>query len=160
MRRLNSPQRRRRIMAGSAVNAAAATPSAAAEEAPITFDEAVPKLVDYLRSHRSYSPSTVGAYTRDLRIGSPPYMTDALRGRLGRFHGRVAGTAVPVVHPAPTRTACPADAGGPAPGGGAPAPGGPGRRGIPARASGRGEENSVRIACQNMPGGCRSEGEK
>ncbi len=53
-------------MAGSAVDATAATPSAATEEAPITFDEAVPKFMDYLASYRSYSPSTVGAYRRDL----------------------------------------------------------------------------------------------
>ncbi len=55
-------------MAGSAVDAATATPSGAAEEAPITFDEAVPKFVDYLASYRSYSPSTVGAYRRDLHL--------------------------------------------------------------------------------------------
>jgi site-specific recombinase XerD len=55
-------------MAGSAVDATAATPSAATEEAPITFDEAVPKFVEYLASYRSYSPSTVGAYRRDLHL--------------------------------------------------------------------------------------------
>jgi len=36
--------------------------------APITLAEAVPKFVDYLASYRSYSPSTVRAYTRDLPI--------------------------------------------------------------------------------------------
>jgi len=54
------------MMAGSTVDAAPATPSAASEEGPITFDEAVPKFVEYLASYRSYSPSTVGAYRRDL----------------------------------------------------------------------------------------------
>jgi integrase/recombinase XerC len=55
-------------MAGSTVDAPAAIPSAATEEAPITLAEAVPKFVDYLASYRSYSPSTVRAYTRDLQI--------------------------------------------------------------------------------------------
>jgi hypothetical protein len=36
-------------MAGSAVDATAATPSAAAEEGPLTFDEAVPKFVEITR---------------------------------------------------------------------------------------------------------------
>ena len=35
-------------MAGSAVDAAAATASDTSEEGPLTFDEAVPKFVDYL----------------------------------------------------------------------------------------------------------------
>ena len=43
-------------MAGSAVDATAATPSAATEDTPITFYEAVPKFVEYLASYRSYSP--------------------------------------------------------------------------------------------------------
>ena len=34
----------------------------------ITFDEAVLKFVGYLASYRSYSPSTVGAYRRDLQL--------------------------------------------------------------------------------------------
>jgi integrase/recombinase XerC len=55
-------------MAGSAVDEAAATPSAATEEDLLTFDEAVPKFIEYLASYRSYSPSTVGAYRRDLQL--------------------------------------------------------------------------------------------
>ena len=43
-------------------------PQSEADESPLTFDEAVPKFVDYLASYRSYSPSTVGAYRKDLRL--------------------------------------------------------------------------------------------
>jgi site-specific recombinase XerD len=55
-------------MAGSAVDEAAMPPSPVTEEGPITFDEAVLKFVEYLASYRSYSPSTVGAYRRDLQL--------------------------------------------------------------------------------------------
>ncbi len=55
-------------MAGSTADPVAAAPAPEAEEAPITLAEAVPKFVDYLASYRSYSPSTVRAYTRDLQI--------------------------------------------------------------------------------------------
>jgi integrase/recombinase XerC len=55
-------------MAGSTADPIPAAPAVEAEEAPITFDEAVPKFVDYLASYRSYSPSTVGAYSRDLQL--------------------------------------------------------------------------------------------
>jgi integrase/recombinase XerC len=67
MRRLKSPQRRRHIMAESTADSVAAAPAVDGEEAPITFAEAVPKFVEYLASYRSYSPSTVRAYTKDLR---------------------------------------------------------------------------------------------
>jgi integrase/recombinase XerC len=43
-------------------------PQSEADESPLTFDEAVPKFVDYIASYRSYSPSTVGAYRRDLQL--------------------------------------------------------------------------------------------
>jgi len=55
-------------MTGSTAEPVAAAPAPEAEEAPITLAEAVPKFVDYLASYRSYSPSTVRAYTRDLQI--------------------------------------------------------------------------------------------
>jgi len=43
-------------------------PQSDAEESPITLDEAVPTCVEYLASYRSYSPSTVGTYRRDLHL--------------------------------------------------------------------------------------------
>ncbi len=43
-------------------------PQSEADESPLIFDEAVPKFVDYIASYRSYSPSTVGAYRRDLQL--------------------------------------------------------------------------------------------
>ena len=55
-------------MTGSTADPVAAAPAPEADEAPITLAEAVPKFVDYLASYRSYSPSTVRAYTRDLQI--------------------------------------------------------------------------------------------
>jgi len=54
-------------MAGSAAVGTATTPSDTTEEGTITFDEAVPKFIEYLASYRSYSPSTVQAYRKDLR---------------------------------------------------------------------------------------------
>jgi len=38
------------------------------KERCITFDEAVPIFLDYLKSYRAYSPMTIGAYDTDLRM--------------------------------------------------------------------------------------------
>jgi len=37
-------------------------------ERSITFDEAMPMFLDYLKSYRAYSPMTIGAYDTDLRM--------------------------------------------------------------------------------------------
>jgi site-specific recombinase XerD len=55
-------------MAGSSADPIPAAPTVEAEEAPLTFDEAVPRFIDYISSYRSYSPATVGAYRRDLQL--------------------------------------------------------------------------------------------
>ena len=40
---------------------------AAPPASPIAFPEAVPRFLEYVRSYRSYSPTTVRAYATDLR---------------------------------------------------------------------------------------------
>jgi site-specific recombinase XerD len=89
-------------MAESTADPGVAAPAAEAEEAPITFAEAVPKSVDYLASYRSYSPSTVKAYTKDLRTfeeflnggnGHLPMPGEITRHQVIQFAVSVSGKA-------------------------------------------------------------------
>ena len=68
----------------------------------ITFAEAVPKFLEYLGSYRSYSPSTVDAYARDLELfqeflrsgsGSLPHPGDVVRETVVQFAVSLSGKA-------------------------------------------------------------------
>ncbi len=89
-------------MAGSTADPIPATLAVEADEAPITFDEAVAKFVDYVASYRSYSPSTVGAYRRDLQLlreflsagnGHLPLPGDITRQQVIQFGVSLSGMA-------------------------------------------------------------------
>lgn len=76
--------------------------TATVAEHELTFDEAVPKFVDYLASYRSYSPSTVGAYRRDLQLlreflsggnGHLPHPGDITRQQVIQFGVSLSGMA-------------------------------------------------------------------
>jgi integrase/recombinase XerC len=89
-------------MAGSTVDTPTAAAPAAAEEPPITFDEAVARFVEYLTSYRSYSSATIGAYRRDLHLlreflsggnGHLPCPGDITRQRVIQFGVSLSGMA-------------------------------------------------------------------
>src|SRR5574340_374082 len=75
--------------------------SAAAAD-PISFAEAVPRFLEYVRSYRSYSPTTVRAYANDLRkfqlfltreLGHLPHPGDLTREQVIQFGVSLSGRA-------------------------------------------------------------------
>jgi len=69
---------------------------------PITFSQAVPRFLEYVRSYRSYSPTTVRAYATDLRqfqdfltreLGHLPNPQELTREQVIQFGVSLSGRA-------------------------------------------------------------------